>query len=200
MRRLIRPRVIVPVVLVGLALLIVALVAFQPWRLFTRVEVNEAIPTSAGELTASAAPASAPSTASNASQPPTATITSPAPAPVAPTVLATGSFISHEHPTTGTVRILQLADGSRVLRLEDLSTSDGPQVEVWLSNAPVIEGTDGYRVFDNGTSVSLGPLKGNIGNQNYAIPADLDLSKFSSVSLWCARFHVSFGAAKLTPA
>ena len=69
---------------------------------------------------------------------------------------------------------------------------------MWLTDAPVIEGTDGWRVFDDGAWVDLGALKGNVGSQNYAIPADVDLAQLTSVSIWCDRFDVSFGAAELT--
>jgi hypothetical protein len=62
----------------------------------------------------------------------------------------------------------------------------------------VISGTAGWRVFDHGRHVDLGPLKGNKGSQNYPLPADLDPTRYRSVSIWCARFHVSFGAADLT--
>src|SRR4051812_7650344 len=55
----------------------------------------------------------------------------PAP-PAGPVVLARGTLISHEHETSGSVAVLRLADGSRVLRLEDLRTSDGPALRVWL--------------------------------------------------------------------
>jgi hypothetical protein len=54
-------------------------------------------------------------------------------------------------------------------------------------------------VFDDGRYVDLGSLKGNVGNQNYVIPADVDLTTLSSLSLWCDRFDVSFGAATLAP-
>lgn len=121
-----------------------------------------------------------------------------APAATEPTVLATGTFISHEHPTSGTARILQLADGTRVLRLENLQTSNGPMLEVWLANAPVKDGIDGWRVFDSAPHISLGDLKGNVGDQNYMIPAEVNLADYTAVTIWCARFHVSFGAAALT--
>ncbi|MEV4434883.1 DM13 domain-containing protein [Streptomyces sp. NPDC049555] len=113
--------------------------------------------------------------------------------------LATGRLISHEHATSGTVRILQLPDGSRTLRLEGLSTSNGPALKVLVSDAPVKEGRDGWFVFDDGAHVDLGSLKGNKGDQNYALPAGLDLHRYRSVSIWCDRFDVSFGAAALSP-
>ena len=71
--------------------------------------------------------------------------------------------------------------------------------KVWLSDAPVIEGTAGWRVFDDNRHVDLGDLKGNIGSSNYPIPPDVDLAALSGVSIWCARFHVSFAAATLRP-
>ena len=47
--------------------------------------------------------------------------------------------------------------------------------------------------------VDLGDLKGNIGSSNYPVPPDADLTTLRSVSIWCARFHVSFAAAELKP-
>ncbi|WP_435591635.1 DM13 domain-containing protein [Nocardia sp. bgisy118] len=153
-----------------------ALAFFEPWRLVTDTTVDEAAPTVV------APPGSMPPI-DPGSQPPRA--------------LATGTFISHEHGTSGTVSVLQLADGSRVLRLADLDTSDGPDLHVWLTDAPVLEGRAGWGVFDDGRHTDLGQLKGNRGSQNYAIPADVDLTVLTSVSIWCDRFDVSFGAAAL---
>ncbi|MEU7143879.1 DM13 domain-containing protein [Nocardia sp. NPDC046473] len=161
---------LVVLLVVGLG---VGLALAQPWRLFTNATVNEAAPTAPG----------APATPG---------------APAAPRTLAGGTLISHEHDTSGTVRILQLPDGSRVLRLENLDTSDGPDLHVWLTNAEVIEGKAGWFVFDDAQHTDLGSLKGNKGSQNYPIPADTDLTARTSVTIWCQRFHVSFGAAQLT--
>lgn len=173
-RRWTRPRVLISVVVVIVGLLIVAALAFQPWKLVLDQTVDEALPT--------AAPAA----------------DAPAGAAAGPTTLLSGTFIDHEHATQGTAEILELADGQRVLRLEDFRTSNGPDLKVWLTDAPVVPGTDGWFVFDDGKYVDLGSLKGNVGNQNYPIPADLDLAEFRSVTIWCDRFNVSFGAAKLT--
>ncbi|MFM1917281.1 MAG: hypothetical protein RJB01_796 [Actinomycetota bacterium] len=192
MKKFLHPKVIVPVVIVGGILFAVGLYVFQPWKLFTTVEVYEAVPTSAEEVLnpVTEEPAVEESTEE-------ASIVEEPAAPAEPVVLEEGTFISHEHSTSGTVKILELPDGSRVLRLENLETSDGPQLEVWLTDAPVIDGVDGWGVFDDGKYVSLGALKGNVGDQNYMIPDDVNLDDFSSVSIWCARFNVSFGAAEL---
>jgi hypothetical protein len=58
-------------------------------------------------------------------------------------------------------------------------------------------GKDGWHIFDDGRHLSLGTLKGNLGNQVYNIPPEADLSALTSVSIWCDRFNVSFGAAQL---
>lgn len=134
---------------------------------------------------------------------PSAPVASSAPVissvPAAPVVLRTGTLISHEHETSGTAAVVQLPDGSRVLTLENLSTSDGPDVRVWLSSAPVIPGEEGWYTFADAPHVDLGALKGNLGNQVYEIPADVDLAALPNISLWCQRFSVSFGAAELLP-
>lgn len=109
--------------------------------------------------------------------------------------LATGRFISHEHETSGSVEILRSEGGKAMLRLTNLRASDSPALHVWLSDQPVKQ--DGGGNLDDGKHVDLGDLKGNEGNQNYAIPAGTDLKKFSTVTIWCGRFSVSFGAAEL---
>jgi hypothetical protein len=108
-------------------------------------------------------------------------------------VLATGRFSSYEHATSGRARVLRLADGSRYLRLEDFSTSNGPDVRVYLSAAPAGGPGD---AFDD-EYFELGELKGNIGDQNYAIPREVDLADYESAAIWCKRFSVAFGAASL---
>ncbi len=178
-RRVLRHAVLVPVGVVLSVVLVAGLALFQPWKLWVDDVVDEAFPV-----------ATAPATA------PTGVLTrSPA---ATPTRLAAGEFISHEHGTTGTASVVRLADGSRVLRIDDLDTSNGPDLHVWLAAAPVLEGRDGWFVFDDDDHVSLGRLKGNVGDQNYVIPPSVDLAELSSVSIWCDRFNVSFGAAALT--
>lgn len=154
----------------------VLLAVFQPWLLFVDVRVADELPPAAGVPTAS----------------PTASAL-----PEGPRVLATGSFTSHEHATSGTASIVEHPDGSRVLVLEGLDTSNGPDLHVWLSAADVVEGTDGWYTAGSAAYLDLGPLRGNLGDQVYEIPADADLSGIRSVEIWCVRFAVSFGAAQL---
>ena len=156
----------------------VTLIWFQPQKLFYDSTVDEALPTVA-------APTDAP-----AGDDPTAS-----PAPTEPVELATGTFISREHETTGTARILRLPDGQQILRLEGFETSNGPALFVYLSQNPA-DGEDGS--FDD-DYLDLGALKGNVGDQNYVIPAEVDPLGYTSVVVWCDRFSVSFGAADLVP-
>ncbi len=175
------------VLVAGLVAVAAALYWFQPWRLWVDETVQDAFPAAASEPQLPAPEPRLP-----ASPPPGS-----ASRPAGPVELVTGTLISHEHPTSGTVRVLRAADGSLVLRLEDLATSSGPDVHVWLTDAPVKPGKDGWALFDDGKHFDAGKLKGNKGNQNYALPAGTDLSGYTSVSLWCDRFNVSFGATEL---
>lgn len=118
-------------------------------------------------------------------------------APTGPATLARGEFRSLEHDSSGTALVLELPDGSRFLRLEDLNTSNGPDLRVYLSDAPVSD--DSY-VYDDGEFLDLGGLKGNMGSSNYEIPTNVDLSRFESAVVWCRRFSVGFAVAPLLPA
>ena len=89
-----------------------------------------------------------------------------------------------------------MGDGTRVLRLTSFSTSNGPDVRVYMVAAD--DAKDVATVQQAGF-IDLGVLKGNIGDQNYSLSSDLDLAKYRAVSIWCKRFSVNFGAAALRP-
>jgi len=110
--------------------------------------------------------------------------------------ISEGNFHDGAHKTAGTATIHQLPDGKRVLRLTNFETSNGPDVRVYLVAAN--DASDNDTVTKAGF-VELGSLKGNIGDQNYDIPADTDLSKYRAVTIWCKRFSVNFGTAPLVP-
>ncbi|MGK5547593.1 DM13 domain-containing protein [Streptomyces sp. URMC 127] len=175
-RRVLRRPAVIGVLIAGALAVAAGLVWFQPWKLWVDETVRESVPAVTGTARTGGGGQDGVRT------------------------LATGELISHEHRTSGSVRILQLPDGSRTLRLENLDTSNGPELKVLLSDAPVKPGRDGWHVFDDGAHRSLGSLKGNKGDQNYAVPADVDLSRYTSVSIWCDRFDVSFGATALKAA
>ena len=110
--------------------------------------------------------------------------------------LESGQFYSILHPTKGTATIFQMGDGTRVLRLTSFSTSNGPDVHVYMVAA---EDAKDVATVQQAGFIDLGVIKGNIGDQNYVLGRDLDLGKYRAVSIWCKRFSVNFGAAALRP-
>jgi len=111
-----------------------------------------------------------------------------------PAKLATGRFHTNAHETKGVATIYRLDGGRQVLRLTEFSTSNGPDVRVYLVAAADVQKEAAAK---RAGFVDLGPLKGNIGDQNYDVPEGLDLTKYRAVSIWCRRFSVNFGAAPL---
>ena len=145
---------------------------FRPERLFVNSRVNE------GLITASASAV-------------------PGERPKEPMVVLSGRFHSVAHETRGTASVHELGDGSRVLRLTDFMTSNGPDVRVYLIASS--DASDNETVTKAGY-LELGKLKGNVGDQNYGIPAGTDLAKYRAVTIWCRRFGVNFATAPLTQA
>ena len=117
------------------------------------------------------------------------------PEPDGPSVVAEGEFVTQEHETTGTAQLIRNADGTHQIVFHGLDTSNGPDLRVWLTDQAV--DPNEWFVFDDGYHAELGELKGNKGDQAYPVPDSVDLDKVSSVSIWCVRFGVSFGAATL---
>jgi Electron transfer DM13 len=113
-----------------------------------------------------------------------------------PQRLVSGQFYSILHPTAGTATIYRMGDGSRVLRFTSFSTSNGPDVHVYMVASD--DAKDVATVQQAGF-IDLGVIKGNVGDQNYTLGPDVDLSKYRAVSVWCKRFSVNFGAARLMP-
>lgn len=109
--------------------------------------------------------------------------------PGGPTVLSTGEFAGADdfHQGSGTATIYTLEDGSNVLRLEDFEVTNGPDLHVML--APASGSMDDY--------IDLGSLKGNLGDQNYEIPDEVDASSIATVIIYCQPFHVLFSSAPL---
>jgi Electron transfer DM13 len=164
-------------VILGLVAVGVGVYWFGPQRLFLDREVAEGLPTpsvSAGPSPSSGSPSL--DEASGVEE------------------LASGEFRSLEHGTTGLARIVELEDGSRFVRLEDLDTSDGPDLRIYLTDQPV---SDDWGVWDDGEYVDLGALKGNVGDSNYRVPGEVDLSAFRTVVIWCRRFTVGFAVAPI---
>ena len=113
-----------------------------------------------------------------------------------PEALYTGKLEGKLHQTSGRATIYKDKDGKEYLRLSDFTTSNGPDVHVVLVRAEdkaleqeIVKGDLGH--------VELGTLKGNQGDQNYDLPANVDLNQYQAVAIYCERFHAIFGVARL---
>src|SRR3990172_12296999 len=154
-------------IIVILIFLVVLWYLFRPEKLFISETVQEEFPTTAQETAGSAS---------------------------SPVVLVAGSFHGVAHDGKGTATIYQLPDGKKVLRFTEFETSNGPDVQVYLVAAEDANDND---TVTNAGFILIGPLKGNVGDQNYDLPADVDLSKHKAVTIWCRRFGVNFATAPL---
>jgi hypothetical protein len=148
--------------------------------------------------------APATTTAPTTAAPPTAAPTTAAPPTTVPpstepqiVTLVEGSFISRDHPGQGIAKVLTDGSSQRFLRFEQFSTDNGPDLNVYLTTADANAPEGDFD--DDGEYVDLGNLKGNIGDQNYEIPPDVDLARFDTVVVWCVRFSSAFTAADLLP-
>ncbi|MCZ6890923.1 MAG: DM13 domain-containing protein [Chloroflexi bacterium] len=113
-----------------------------------------------------------------------------------PVKLKVGSFRDQDsfHKGSGQATIYRGPDGSHLLRIEDFKVTNGPDLHIFLSPHPNPTKLDELYTFG---AVDLGKLKGNIGNQNYAIPEDVDVSIQMTVVIYCVPFHVFFSIASL---
>ncbi|MGM1057714.1 DM13 domain-containing protein [Saccharothrix sp. Mg75] len=182
------------VVVVGVAgvvvvALVVGLLLFQPWRLWTDRTTDEALLLPGTSGTSGSSTPSAPGT----SLPTTSdapTTTTPPPGPVA---LASGPFRSLEHATTGSATLVRLPGGGHAVQFEALDTSDGPDLYVYLSD----KSSDSPESAFGSGFTNLGKLKANRGNQVYEVPAGTSLDAVRSVVIWCERFSAGFAVAPL---
>jgi hypothetical protein len=171
----------------------------------TAAQVATPEPTPTVEPTATVEEVAPDVTAAEATAPtevPTATEVPPTEVPLTPTpsgpvALSLGQFQDGErnYEATGTATLYQLPDGSHLLRFEEFEATNGPDLRVLLVTNP-----NPTSSADKGEFIDLGELKGNVGNQNYEIAADVDLSQYQSVIIYCRAFSALFASAPLTPA
>jgi hypothetical protein len=113
-----------------------------------------------------------------------------------PEPLYIGKLEGKIHPTSGRATIYKNKDGKEYLRLSDFTTSNGPDVHVILVRAED-KALEQEIVKGDLERVELGTLKGNQGDQNYDLPAAVDLNQYQAVAIYCERFHAIFGVARL---
>ncbi len=188
------------IVSVGLVVLVAGFLAFRPDKLFVDDRVDESLAEafapppstdvpSPTTTTTTAPPAAGPG-AGEASTTTTTTTTS-APEAAGPVAVLVGDFTGIDHAAEGTATVYE-QEGRFVLRFEDdTDIQNGPDLYVWVL------ADDTYAGGDPGDYVDLGKIKGNVGGQNYELPADYDPAVHQTVLIWCLRFGVPFAAAPL---
>ncbi|MGI9017517.1 MAG: DM13 domain-containing protein [Euzebya sp.] len=197
----------VKTVLVVVAVAVVAVAVWLIRPLFVDTEVDEAFPASAASEGDDAFPLSAEAEvpddmtqeeveaemATAAAEPPVEQVEDMP--DDQPTALVTGSFEGADnfHMGEGTATLYELGDGSRVLRFEDFSVTNGPDLRVYIG--PV--GPTGTAIITS-QAVQLGTLKGNVGNQNYDVGDDFDVDQDLGVIIYCEPFRVVFATAVLS--
>ena len=109
--------------------------------------------------------------------------------------LATGSFrdADRSHKGKGQVEVIQQG-GQNIVRFTDFEVTNGPDLYVWLVKDGDIQSSGDVKASE---WVELGVLKGNIGNQNYTLLADISISDYKTVTIWCRQFGVLLAAADL---
>lgn len=163
--------------------------------LFLDTEVNEAFPRAAvAEIPAGMTAEEVEAEMEMAANEPDSSVEEDMPESGGPVAIVSGQFQGSDdfHQGSGTATIYELEDGSHVLRLEGFEVTNGPDLHVLLVPDPDPASRDEVAGY-----LDLGSLKGNIGDQNYEIPPDVDLSEFGSVVIYCVPFHVLFATATL---
>lgn len=97
------------------------------------------------------------------------------------------------HEGSGLASIYRQSNGTYVLRFEEFSVINGPDLRVYLAKN---QDPDGSQV---AKGVELASLKGNKGNQNYVLPDEVDPADYQSVVIYCKPFKVIFATANLNP-
>ena len=184
----------------GVAVVVLAFLAFRPDKLFVDDAVDEslsdAFTTVAAETTAPTTTTTTPTettepegTDTSTTQAPTTTTST---APAGPVEVTTGSFYGIDHSAEGTATVYE-QDGRYVLRFEDdTDIQNGPDLFVWILPTEDYEGGTPPDYLD------LGKIKGNVGGQNYELPPEFDPDVHRTVMVWCLRFATPFAAAPLT--
>jgi Electron transfer DM13 len=201
--------------LFGGALVVVAVFSFPLWRpLFVTTVVDEGFPGLSSEqqmafrqlppdkqaafaemLKADATMAVAMAMAATSPDNAVPTAEQAMPAATNPVILADGDFtqIDAVHGGSGRATIYQLPDSSRVLRFEDFQVTNGPDLHVILTRS-----AEPRKLEEVGTDyIDLGVLTGNVGNQNYNVPSEIDFSVYKGVVIYCVQYSVIFSTAGL---
>jgi len=186
----------------GLAVVVLAFLAFRPDKLFLDDVVNESLGDAFAVEVSAPPPESTTSTTTTVAvgvvvdEPATTTTNAPTtttiPEPSGPIAVTAGAFYGIDHAAEGTATVYE-QDGKYVLRFEDdTDIQNGPDLYVWVLPS------DDYDAAALDERIELGKIKGNVGGQNYELPDNFDPDVHHSVLIWCLRFGVPFAAVPLS--
>lgn len=118
------------------------------------------------------------------------------PAQSDPVIVGQGKFKDADaiHKGSGDAKLYKLEAGSQLLRLENFNVTNSPALQVYLAEHP---SPGSASAVSDGDYLDLGPLKGNIGNQNYPVPEGTEIADYKSAVIWCRLFSVLFSPALL---
>ncbi|MDP3999197.1 MAG: DM13 domain-containing protein [bacterium] len=102
-------------------------------------------------------------------------------------IVSSGTFTGlANHSAEGTATLVKIGDKYYVRLEDDFRVTNGPDLFVHF-------GKNGKYSAD----ARLGALKGNVGGQNYEVPAEINPLDYNEVWIWCRSFFVPFGKAVL---
>ena len=101
--------------------------------------------------------------------------------------LASGTFKGASgHSTSGSVTIVKTSDGVQVVLGDDFKFDGAPDARVGF-------GKNGK--YDSKSHLEL--LRSNKGGQVYVVPASLNIDEYDEIYIWCKKYAVSLGVAKI---
>ena len=101
-------------------------------------------------------------------------------------VVSSGTFEGRsDHVVTGGVTVLKTESGTIVVLEPTFSLDGAPDPKLGF-------GKDGYV-----PSTKFSVLESNTGLQVYQVSEDVDPSQFNEIWVWCEKFNVPLGVAKL---
>ncbi len=101
------------------------------------------------------------------------------------TILAMGNFVNGVHPVSGKAAWHKVGN-TQTLLLSNFSSDAGPDLKVYLAKDLAAS-----------SFILLGDLKSTTGNQTYNIPSNASTADYKYILIWCQRFSVLFGSAKI---
>ncbi len=100
--------------------------------------------------------------------------------------ISSGTFKGmSNHTTTGGVSVVKGADGYEVVLAKDFTFDGAPDPKLGFGNDGFVKDT------------LFSPLRSNKGEQVYQLPPNIDPTKFNEFYLWCEKFNVPLGVARL---